>query len=133
MLLNTQTRDMFLNCHIGSGSDLQLCTPPFPQFAITVPAGGPLFSNGFLILLLALLIGLPAWIAGPILAQRWGAFARVALLIVSIPASACAVISLVSLAIRYPVFTASETCFWSPLSPTSLPPTRIAPTAPWRP
>ena len=117
LLLNTQTRDLFPNCHIGSGSDLQLCTPPFPHLAITVPASDPIFSNGFLVLLLAILIGLPAWIVGPILAQRWGAFARAALLIVSIPASACAVFSLVSLAIRYPVFTASETCFWSPPVP----------------
>jgi len=117
LLLNTQTRDMFPNCQIVSGSNVQPCTPPFPQLAITLPASGPIFSNGLLVLPLAILIGLPALIAGPILARHWGAFARAALLIVSIPASACVVLSLVSLAIRYPVFAASETCFWNPPVP----------------
>lgn len=119
LLINMQSQIGLTGCTVGTGeiSQLPSCAPLLPPLTLTVPTGGPLFSNGLLVLLLAILVGLPAWITGPNLARRWGASARLALLITSAPASVCAAFSVVSLLIRYPVLTATETCFWQPQLP----------------
>ncbi|HEX8995189.1 MAG TPA: hypothetical protein VF812_04100 [Ktedonobacterales bacterium] len=114
LLINMQARDWFTGCTVGPGADIYPCTPLLPPLLVTVPTSGPIFLNGLLALLLALFVGLPAWILGPTLARRRGASARVALLITSLPATACAVGALVSLFARYPVLSATETCFWQP-------------------
>ena len=119
LLVNMQSRIGLTGCTVGTGeiSQLSSCAPVLPPLTLTVPTGGPLFSNGLLVLLLAILIGLPAWIVVPDLARRRGASARLALLITSLPASVCAILAIVPLLIRYPVLTTTETCFWSPQYP----------------
>lgn len=119
LLINMQSRIGLTGCTVGAGeiSQLSSCAPLLPPLALTVPTGGPLFSNGLLVLLLAVVIGLPAWIIVPNLARRRGASARRALLVTSLPASVCALLAIVPLLIRYPVLTATETCFWSPQIP----------------
>lgn len=117
LVVNMGSRAWFPNCGVGSGPDPYPCTPVLATLALTVPSGGPLFSNGLLILLLALLMGLPAWIIGPKLARRRGASARAPILIASLPASACAILAAISVLARYPVLAATETCFWPPQPP----------------
>jgi hypothetical protein len=87
------------------------CTPTLQQVIITNPlAGGPLFLPGLMLVLLAILIGLPAWIGGPILAQRRGSSSRTAILIVSILASALGIVGLVAVALISPALATPETC-----------------------
>lgn len=71
--------------------------------------GGVLFSAGLKVLLLAILIGLPAWIASPILAQRRESSARIAILIVSIISSAFVIIRLVT-SLTSPMLSTPATC-----------------------
>src|SRR5258708_37058920 len=69
------------------------CTPTLQQVLITNPlAGGPLFLPGLMIVLLAILIALPAWIGTPILPHRRGASARTAILIVYLIAGGLGVV-----------------------------------------
>ncbi len=87
------------------------CTPTLQQVLINNPlAGGPLFLPGLMIVLLAILIGLPAWIGGTILAQRRGASSRTAILIVSILASALGIVGLVAVVLISPALATPETC-----------------------
>ena len=78
---------------VSYGGNPSPCTPTLQQVTINPLAGSARFFLGFIIplLLLAILIGLPAWIGGPILAQRRGSSSRTAILVVSIIASALAV------------------------------------------
>lgn len=117
LLINMGSLTWFPDCGVGSGPDPYPCTPFLPPLTLTVPTGAALFSNGLLILLLALLMGLPAWIIGPKLARRRGASARTPILIASLPASACAILAAISVLARYPVLAATETCFWPPQPP----------------
>jgi hypothetical protein len=117
LLVNMQSYAGFTGCNVGSGADLYSCAPVFPPLLLTVPTGGLLFSDGLLVLLLAILIGLPAWILAPKLARRRGASARMALLITSLPASVSAALALVCVLVRYPVLAATETCFWAQQAP----------------
>lgn len=112
LLVNMQSYTGFTGCNVGSGADLYSCAPVLPQLMLAVPTGSPFFSNGFIVLLLAILIGLPAWILGPKLARSRDAWASVTLLIISLPASVSAVLSLVCVLVRYPVLASTETCFW---------------------
>lgn len=124
LLVNMQIPTMFAieptaGCVDFSGAfdalgNPQSCAPLLPLPTFTVPAAGPLFSNGLLVLLLAVLLGLPVWIAGPILARRRGGSAGAALLSSSVPASLFAALCLISLMVRYRALTATETCFWQP-------------------
>ncbi|MGO8950097.1 MAG: hypothetical protein ACLQUY_21060 [Ktedonobacterales bacterium] len=96
------------------------CTPTLQQVVIGNPlAGSPGFSSGLMIVLLAILIGLPAWIGGTILAQRRGSSSRTAILIVSVLASALGIVSLVSVFLTTPALATPETCInsTSPGSP----------------
>jgi predicted lysophospholipase L1 biosynthesis ABC-type transport system permease subunit len=63
-----------------------------------------------MIVLLAILIGLPAWIGGTILAQRRGASSRTAILIVSLIASALGIVGLVAVVLISPALATPETC-----------------------
>lgn len=117
LLINMGSLTWFPNCGVGSGPDPYPCAPFLPPLTLTVPTIGPLLSNGLLVLLLALLIGLPAWIIGPKLAYRRGATARTPLLIASLPASACAILAVVSVLARYPILFATETCVLAPQPP----------------
>jgi hypothetical protein len=90
------------------------CTPTLQQVVINNPlAGGPLFLPGLIIVLLAIPTGLPAWIVGPILAQRRGASSRTAILIVAIIASALGIVSLVAIVLISPALATPETCISS--------------------
>lgn len=90
------------------------CTPTLQQVIIANPlAGSPRFSYGLTIVLLAILIGLPAWIGGTILAQRRGSSSRTAILIVSIIASALGIVGLVSVPLTSPALATPETCISS--------------------
>ncbi len=98
---------------IGSNSDCTSygtnpppCTPILQQITIAYPLGG----GALTFLLLAILIGLPAWIASPILAQRRGSSARTVILIVSIIASAFMVVSLITPFVSSPALTSPQTC-----------------------
>src|SRR5258708_39723085 len=66
-----------------------------------------------MLVLLAILIGLPAWIGGPILAQRRGASSRTAILIVAIIASALGIVGLVAVVLISPALATPETCISS--------------------
>lgn len=92
------------------GLDPTPCTPTLQQVYVGefLRLDGPLPSVA-LLLLLAILIGLPAWISSPILAQRRESSSRAAILIVSIIASAFVVVSIVSVFIS-PAFATPETC-----------------------
>jgi hypothetical protein len=90
------------------------CTPTLHQVIINNPlAGGPLFLPGLVLVLLAILIGLPAWIGGPILAQRRGSSSRTAILIVSLIASALGIVGLVAVLLISPALATPETCIGS--------------------
>lgn len=95
------------------GPDPAPCTPTLQQVYVgeSLRWDGPL-SAILIFLLLAILIGLPAWIGSPILAQRRGSSSRAAILIVSIIASAFLIVSVVSLFIS-PAFATPETCLAS--------------------
>lgn len=98
----------------SNGPDPQPCTPTLQQIIILNPlGGGGLFSAGLVILLLAILIGLPAWIASPILAQWRGSSARTAILIVSIIASAFVIVSLVAPLLTTPALSTPAACLGS--------------------
>ncbi|MGZ3682051.1 MAG: hypothetical protein ACXVDI_26125, partial [Ktedonobacterales bacterium] len=96
------------------GPSLQPCTPTLQYITLLNPlGGGALSSAGLMLLLLAILIGLPAWIASPILAQRRGSSARTAILIVSIIASAFVIVSLVVPSLSSPALSTPATCLGS--------------------
>jgi hypothetical protein len=78
-------------------------------------AGNPLFWVGLVLVLLAVLIGLPAWIGGPILAQRRGSSSRMAILIVALLAIALGIVYLafVAVGLLVPAFATPETCIGS--------------------
>jgi hypothetical protein len=69
-----------------------------------------------MLVLLAILIGLPAWIGGPILAQQRGSSSRTAMLIVAILASAVGIVGLVAVLVLSPALATPETCI-NPIGP----------------
>lgn len=93
----------------SSGLNPPPCTPTLQQVTVGGSLGGGGAASGLPLLLLAILIGLPAWIGSPILAQRRGSSSRTAILIVSILASALAIVSVAS-AFFSPALATPETC-----------------------
>lgn len=92
----------------------QPCTPVLQQITLEGPlSSGGAFSGGLLFVLLAVLIGLPAWIGSPILAQRRGSSSRTAILIVAIIASALVIVSLLVPILSSPALATPETCLGS--------------------
>lgn len=85
------------------------CTPTLQQVTVGGSLGDGAAAGGLMLLLLAILIGLPAWVGSPILARRRGASSRTAILIVSILASALLIVSVVSAFFTPALFT-PETC-----------------------
>jgi hypothetical protein len=72
------------------------CTPVVQQLTVSLPPSVGFFGGAALIfVLLAFLIGLPAWIATPVLAARRGSSARTAILVVSVLATALLIVSIV--------------------------------------
>lgn len=72
------------------------CTPVTDQLIVSLPPWqGGFFAFAAMTLLLGVLIGLPAWIATPILAARRGASARTPLLVVSIIATALLLVGVI--------------------------------------
>lgn len=99
---------------VSYGSNPPPCTPTLQQVLVKNPvADGPLFAYGLMIVLLAILIGLPAWVGGPILAQRRGSSSRTAILIISVIASALGIVGLVAVLLTTPALATPETCIGS--------------------
>jgi hypothetical protein len=99
---------------VSYGNNPPPCTPTLQQVLIKNPLAGDLFFlPGLMIVLLAILIGLPAWIGGPILAQRRGSSSRTAILIVAILASALGIVGLAAVGITSPALRTPETCIGS--------------------
>jgi hypothetical protein len=99
---------------IGSNPNPAPCTPQIQQVILNNPlAGGSGSSGELLIGLLALLIGLPAWIGGPILARRRGSSSRTAILIVSVIACAIGIVGVAADFLISPALTTPETCISS--------------------
>jgi hypothetical protein len=99
---------------VSYGTNPPPCTPTLHQVLIQNPlAGHPVFFPGLMLVLLALLIGLPAWIGGPILAQRRSSSSRTAILVVSIIASAFGIVALGAVVLLSPALATPETCIGS--------------------
>ena len=88
------------------------CTPVLRQVTVFNSIGNGASAAGLLLLLLAILVGLPAWIGSPILARRRGSSSRAAILVVSILASALVIVSVASTFFS-PAFSTPETCIGS--------------------
>lgn len=106
--------DVSVGC-VSYGPDPQPCSfYRLQHITIANPLeGGTLFSAGLMVLLLAILFGLPAWIASPILALRRGSSARAAILVVSIIASAFVIVRLVAILLSSPALSTPATCLGS--------------------
>lgn len=91
-------------------SDGQPCTPVIQQATVSLPALSGPTPFVLTLLTLAILIGLPAWIATPILAERRGSSARTAILIVAVIATALLIVSVVVIPLSSQVFSAPEVC-----------------------
>ena len=98
---------------VTQGLTPQPCTPVLQQITIDPSMSDGQLSGGLVILLLAILIGLPAWVGSPILAQRRGSSARTAILVVAIIASALLIVSLVIPVLSSPALATPETCLGS--------------------
>ncbi len=70
------------------------CAPQPVQIILSFPPQGSIFAVAVVLLLLAVLIGLPAWIASPILAERRGASSKTPILVISLIATALLIIQL---------------------------------------
>lgn len=99
---------------IGSSctsSDGRPCTPVIDQAMVSLPglSGSATFSLA--LLALAFLIGLPAWIATPILSLRRGSSARTAILVVAVIATALLLVTTVLVPLgAADVFKAPQVC-----------------------
>lgn len=91
----------------------QPCTPIVQQVSVSLPWATAMATFPSVLLLLAILIGLPAWIATPILAIRRGSSARAAILVVSVIATALLIVSAVTIPLSSEVFSAPEVCLAS--------------------
>ena len=89
------------------------CTPVLQQAVVDSPLVNPLVWVGLVVVLLAALIGLPAWIGGPISAERRGSSSRTANLVVSIVASALFLVTLLTTFVLSPALATPETCISS--------------------
>jgi hypothetical protein len=99
---------------VSYGNNPAPCTPTLQQVIVENPlAFGSRTSAGLVIILLAVLIGLPAWIGGTILAQRRGSSSRTAILVISIIASALGIVVLVAVFLTSPALSTPETCIGS--------------------
>jgi hypothetical protein len=87
------------------------CTPTLAAVALSFPPQGPMLAIGAMLMLLAVLIGLPAWIASPILAERRGATGKTPIIVVSVLATALLVVTLVSVSVFSPALRTPQTCF----------------------
>ena len=88
----------------------QSCTPVLQQATVSLPSLSGPAPFALTLLALAFLIGLPAWIATPLLAVRRGSSARTAILIVSVIATALLIVDAVIVPLISPVFSAPEVC-----------------------
>lgn len=86
------------------------CTPQIQEMTVTLPTSNMFLAPAITFLLLAVLIGLPAWIASPILAERRGAAGKTPILVLSILASALLIVGVVSVFFS-PAFSTPQTCF----------------------
>lgn len=92
-------------------SNGQPCAPTIDQVTVTLPSFSGNAAFPLALATLAILIGLPAWIATPILALRRGSSARTAILIVAVIASAILIVSVLLLSFNTSdVFSAPQVC-----------------------
>lgn len=93
-----------------ASTDGQPCTPVLQQAYVSLPTLSGPATFALIVLALAILIGLPAWIATPILATRRGSSARTAILIVAIIATALLLVGAVVVPLTSQVFSAPQVC-----------------------
>lgn len=86
------------------------CTPQIQQMTVTLPTSNIVLAPAITFLLLAVLIGLPAWIASPILAERRSVAGKTPILVLSILASALLIVGVVTVFFT-PAFTTPQTCY----------------------
>jgi len=86
------------------------CTPAVDSITVSLPPHAPVLAFAGVLLLLAVLIGLPAWIAAPILAERRGASGRTAILVVSVISTALLLVTIFSVVVLSPALTSPKTC-----------------------
>jgi hypothetical protein len=86
------------------------CTPAVDSITVSLPPHAPALAFTSTLLLLAVLIGLPAWIAAPILAERRGASGTTAILVVSIISTALLLVTIFSVVVLSPALTSPKTC-----------------------
>ena len=88
----------------------QPCTPTIQQVTVSLPSLSGPASLVLILFTLAVLIGLPAWIATPILAVRRGSSARTAILVIAVIATALLIVSVAVIPLSSQVFSAPEVC-----------------------
>ncbi|HEU0026577.1 MAG TPA: hypothetical protein VFQ25_05625 [Ktedonobacterales bacterium] len=93
-----------------ASTDGQPCTPIVQQATVMLPSLSGAAPLALTILMLAVLIGLPAWIATPILAERRGSSARTAILVVAVIATALLLVGAIVIPLTAQVFSAPEVC-----------------------
>jgi hypothetical protein len=93
-----------------ASTDGQPCTPVLQQAIVSLPSLSGPGTFALIVVLLAVLIGLPAWIATPILAIRRGSSARTVILIVAVIATALLIIGVVVIPLSSEVFSAPQVC-----------------------
>ena len=86
------------------------CTPAVDSITVSLPPHAPVLAFAGVLLLLAVLIGLPAWIAAPILAERRGASGTTAILVISIISTALLLVTIFSVVVLSPALTSPKTC-----------------------
>jgi hypothetical protein len=100
-----------------ASTDGQPCTPVVQQATVMLPSLSGSAPFALTMLTLAVLIGLPAWIATPILAERRGSSARTAILVLAVIATALLVVGVVVIPLTSQVFSAPEVCLNGTVGP----------------
>jgi hypothetical protein len=86
--------------------------------SLSAPLMSAPFSLALPLLALAFLFGAPVWVATPILAMRRGSSARLAIMIVSLLATALLFVDLVIALTQAPLFIATGVCLTASISAT---------------
>lgn len=108
---------MFMMSAGGYGASSSCATveggPPckwvLDSVGFNLPPRGPLLAVAGMFLLAAVIIGLPAWIASPLLAARRGASSKTPILVVSLVATALAAVA-VLVVLTSPALVTPKTC-----------------------
>ena len=85
------------------------CTPVLDTVGVSLPPHGPFLVAAGMFVLAAVIIGLPAWIASPLLAARRGASSKTPILVVSLVATALVAVA-VYIVLTSPALASPKTC-----------------------